>query len=72
MTLQFLSHSKSKPASKERYYISQFDSDTYQIIDSIEDREICVVSNYDEWEDAEQRAKKIVDLLNANYKKTLG
>ena len=34
------------------------------VIDQIEKREICVCSNYDDWEDAEERAKEIVLLLN--------
>lgn len=66
MTLVFFPFSKGELAINERFYISQFDSDTYQIIDSIENREICVCSNYDDWEDAEERAKKIVNLLNTN------
>lgn len=48
----------------QRYYISQFDGDTYQIVDSIENREICVCSNYDDFFDAEERAKMIVKVLN--------
>jgi hypothetical protein len=66
MTLNFFSSSTRKQVHKERYYISQFDGDTYQIVDSIENREICVCSNYDDWEDAEEQAKKIVALLNAS------
>lgn len=48
----------------QRYYISRFDGDTYQIVDSIENREICVCSNYDDFFDAEERAKMIVKALN--------
>jgi hypothetical protein len=48
----------------QRYYISQFDGDTYQIVDSIENREICVCSNYDDFFDAEERAEMIVKVLN--------
>ena len=51
---------------KERYLISEFDLNTYQVIDSIDNREICVCSNYDYSEDAEERAKTIVKLLNEN------
>ena len=65
MTLAFFSPVKKKHANKERYYISQFDGNTFQIIDTVENREVCVCSNYDEWEDAEERAKKIVRLLNS-------
>lgn len=57
----------------QRYYTSRFDSDTYQIVDSIENREVCVCSNYDNFIDAEERAEKIVKILNdkeASYQKT--
>lgn len=50
---------------ERRYYISRFDSDTYQITDAIENREVCVCSNYDNFLDAEERAEKIVNILNA-------
>ena len=64
MTLAFFSHTKRESTNKERYYISQFDGDTYRIVESVEKREFCICSNYDDWGDAEQRAKKIVLLLN--------
>jgi hypothetical protein len=60
MTLAFFSHTKGERTNKERYYISQFDGDTYQIVDSVENKEVCVCSNYDDWGDAEERARKIV------------
>jgi hypothetical protein len=66
MTLAFFSPVKKERTDTERYYISQFDSDTYQIIDSVENREVCLCSNYDEWEDAEERAKSIAKLLNGS------
>ena len=66
MTLTFFTSSRRERTDKNRYYISQLDGDTYRIIDSIENREICVCSNYDDSEDAEERAKTIVKLLNAN------
>ena len=69
MTLTFFSHAKRERTNKERYYISQFDGATYQIVDSVENREVCVCSNYDDWEDAEERSKKIVLLLNENERK---
>lgn len=72
MTLSFFSPIEKKHNDKERFYLSQFDSETYQIIDSVENREICVCSNYDEWEDAEERAKNIAKLLNESNEKTLG
>jgi len=66
MTLTFFASLKRERNNKQRYYISQFDGDIYQIIDSIENREICVCSNYDDWQDAKERADKIANLLNAN------
>lgn len=72
MTLAFFPPAKKERTDTERYYISQFDGDTYQIIDSVENREVCVCSNYDEWENAEERAKNIAKLLNESNEKTLG
>lgn len=71
MTLNFFSSTKKELVNKERYYISQFDGDTYQIIDSVENREMCVCSNYDELEDAKERAKSIARLLNEDNEKKL-
>jgi hypothetical protein len=56
----------------QRYIIDQFDKSTYVVIDQNEQREVCVCSNYDDWEDAEERAKKIAKLLNGSNEKTLG
>lgn len=53
----------------ERYIFSQFDGSTYQVIDQIEQREICICSDYDETEDAESRAKQIVTLLNEAWER---
>ena len=50
----------------KRYVIGKFDDNTVVVIDKVEKREICVCSNYDDWEDAEERANKIVKLLNAS------
>jgi len=72
MTLTFSPPSRRERTDKKRYYISQFDGDTYQIVDLVENREVCVCSNYDDWEDAEERAKNIVKLLNESNEKTLG
>jgi hypothetical protein len=55
----------------QRYIIDQFDKSTYVVIDQNEQREVCVCSNYDDWEDAEERAKKIAKLLNGSNEKTL-
>lgn len=72
MTLTFFSYAKRETTNKERYYISQFDDTTYQIVDSVENREVCVCSNYDDWTDAKERAKNIAKLLNGSNEKTLG
>jgi len=64
MTLNFFRPLKRERTDKQRYYISQFDDDTYQIIDSVENREVCVCSNYDGWVDAKERAETIALLLN--------
>jgi hypothetical protein len=63
---------KTKSRQNNRFDIYQFDHETFVVFDKIEDREICVCSNYDDWEDAEERAKKIVGLLNVSNEKTLG
>lgn len=64
MTLHFFQPTESENKEKGRYYLSQFDGDNYQIVDAVENREFCVCSNYDDWEDALERATKIVALLN--------
>jgi hypothetical protein len=56
----------------QRYIVSQFDVNTFVVIDQNEQREICVCSNYDNFEDAEDRVIKIVGLLNKSNEKTLG
>lgn len=53
----------------QRYIVSQFDKSTFVVIDQTEQREVCVCSNYDDLEDAEERARKIVTLLNNNEAK---
>lgn len=70
MTLNFFQPAKREYLDKSRYYILEFDSNTFQVVDSVENREVCVCSNYDAWEDAEERAKKIVLLLNQSVEKT--
>jgi hypothetical protein len=52
----------------KRYVVSQFDGSIFQVIDQLEQREICVCANYDDWRDSEQRARKIAALLNENLK----
>jgi len=56
----------------QRYIVNQFDGNTFVVIDQNEQREICVCSNYEDVEDAEDRARKIVGLLNESNEKTLG
>jgi hypothetical protein len=55
----------------QRYVVSQFDGSTFQVVDEREQREICVCSDYDEWEDSEQRAQRIADLLNQEESRRL-
>ena len=47
-----------------RYIVSQFDENTFVVIDQNEQREVCICSNYDDWTDASDRAKSIALLLN--------
>ena len=54
----------------QRYSYYQFDGSTFVVIDQIERREICVCSDYDEKEDAKERAMKITFLLNENSRKS--
>ena len=54
----------------QRYSFYQFDGSTFVVIEQIEQREICVCSDYDDWEDAEDRAKKIALLLNEATEQT--
>jgi hypothetical protein len=49
-----------------RFAVSQFDKNTFVVVDQNEQREVCVCSNYDNWEHAEERAIKIVNLLNSS------
>lgn len=48
----------------QKYTVNQFDQSTFQVVDLQNNREICVCTNYDDWEDAKERAKEIVKLLN--------
>ena len=50
----------------QRYVVNQFDVSTYIVVDQNEQREIYVCSNYDDKEDAKERAEKIAVLLNAS------
>ncbi len=50
----------------QRYIVSQFDGDTFVVIDQNEQREICICENNEDWDDAEKRAKEIATLLNKN------
>ena len=48
----------------QRYVVSQFDGSTLVGIDQTEKREVCVCSDYEDWDDARERAEKIAKLLN--------
>lgn len=48
----------------DRFEINRFDGHTFVVFDKIEQREFCVCSNYEDWEDAEERATQIALLLN--------
>jgi len=50
----------------QRYSVSQTDGNTFVVIDLQEQREICVCSNYDDFEDAKIRAERIAMLLNGD------
>jgi hypothetical protein len=50
----------------QRYVVSQFDGSAFVVIDQMEHREVCVCSEYDEREDARERAEKIAILLNTS------
>jgi len=50
----------------QRYIVSQFDGNTFVVIDQKEQREVCECGNYEEWVDAKERAEKIAALLNVN------
>ena len=54
----------------QRFTVSQFDGNTFVVVDQNEQREICVCSNYDDVENAEDRVRKIVGLLNESNEKT--
>jgi hypothetical protein len=56
----------------QRYIVSQFDGNTFVVIDQKEQREFCVCSNYDDVENAEDRVRKITGLLNESNEKTMG
>ena len=50
----------------QRYIVNKFDGSTFIVIDQHEQKEVCVCSNFDDWIDAEERAKNIEKLLNAS------
>lgn len=53
----------------QKYTVSRVDGSTFQVIDLSAQREICVCVDYDDWEDAKQRAEKIATLLNERHQK---
>ena len=52
----------------QRYIVSQFDGNTFIVVDQKEQREVCTCGNYEYWEDARERAEKIAILLNTAEK----
>jgi hypothetical protein len=48
----------------KRFDVSQFDGSTFVVFDQNEQRDICICTNFDDWEDTEERANKIAFLLN--------
>jgi len=50
----------------QRYTISQFDGNTFVVIDQKQQHEVCTCGDFDEQEDAKQLAEKIASLLNAS------
>jgi hypothetical protein len=54
----------------QRYTVSQFDGDTFVVVDQDEQREYCICGNYDDSTDAKERAEKMANLLNASEANT--
>lgn len=52
----------------ERYYVYQFDTETYVVADDVTNREICICGDYDELVDARERADRIAECLNMKVK----
>lgn len=48
----------------KRYRVSQFDSETWIVADSVENREVCICGDYQGWRDGKRRAHLIAGLLN--------
>jgi hypothetical protein len=57
---------KKLEAENPRYYVHALDGKTFVVADDVEKREICVCEDYDDWEDALDRAQKIASFLNVN------
>ena len=49
----------------ERYFVYQFDSETFVVGDDVTNREIYICGDYDDLADARQRANRIAELLNS-------
>jgi len=54
----------------QRFDVYKVDEQMFVVFDTVEKREICTCSNYDNWEDAEEHAKKIAKALNQNLSVT--
>lgn len=48
----------------KKFVVNKFDENTYVVIELEEQREICVCGNYEDWDDAKERAEQIALLLN--------
>ncbi|GEM_PF-3176275 len=49
----------------QRYGVTQFDRDTFVVVDKRTNREVCICGNYEGGMDAEKRAGEIAAALNA-------
>jgi hypothetical protein len=54
----------------ERFVVHQFDGSTYVVLDREKQRQICVCQDYEDWDDAKERADEIALLLNGKTKAT--
>jgi hypothetical protein len=55
----------------QRFTISQFDSDTFIVVDTLQSREFCICGNYEGGMDAKNRARYITGVLNTRSSRRL-
>ncbi len=48
----------------QRYAVNQFDTDTFVVVDKLQNREVCICGNYEGGMDAKIRAHQIAIALN--------